>query len=96
MKKYHNKKLNILGSKWTIKRLTGLKDKGILGKCVFREKVIYLDADLKGYELDHTLIHEIGHSIIFRSSIYQSLNYELEEVLVDIYATALLDNFSLK
>ena len=96
MKKYNNILANVLGDKWKIKRIKGMRENGILGKCIFKEKTIALDASLTGYDLDHTFIHELGHAIIYRSSIYQSLPYEIEEILVDIYATVLLDNFSLK
>ncbi len=96
MKKYNNVNINVLGEKWKIKRVAGLKENGIMGKCIFREKLIAIDSTLTGYDLEHTLIHELGHALIYRSSIYQSLPHEIEEILVDIYGTFLLDNFSLK
>lgn len=95
MKKYNNITINVLGEAWKIKRIEGLKEAGIMGKCVFKDRMIALDASLKGHDLEHTLIHELGHALIYRSSIYQSLPHEIEEILVDIYGTFLLDNFSL-
>lgn len=96
MKKYNNKKINVMGQDWTIKRLNGLKEQGILGKCIFAKRLIVIDGSLTGHELTHTLIHELGHALIYRSSIYQSLDHDLEEILVDIYGTFLLDNFDVK
>ena len=95
MKKYHNITIDVLGEKWKIKRLAGLVSQGIMGKCVFAEKTIYIDDSLTDYQLEHTFIHELGHALIYRSSIYQSLPHEIEEILVDIFGTFLLDNFSL-
>ena len=95
-KKYHNKNIDVLGQKWKVIRLDGLKEQGILGKCIFAKKLIAIDGSLHGHELEHTLLHELGHALIYRSSIYQSLPHEIEEILVDIFGTFLLDNFSLK
>ena len=95
-KKYNNKTIDVMGQKWKIVRVAGLKEAGIMGKCIFAKKMIALDASLKDYDLEHTLLHELGHALIYRSSIYQSLPHEIEEILVDIFGTFLLDNFSLK
>jgi len=96
MKKYNNVVINVLGEKWKIQRLAGLKENGIMGKCIFKDRLIVIDSTLTGHDLEHTLIHELGHALIYRSSIYQSLPHEIEEILVDIYGTFLLDNFALK
>jgi len=95
-KKYHNAKFKILGKIFTVKRLKGMLENGVMGRCLFDAATIYIDESLDGHHLEHTLIHELGHALSYSSSIYQSLPPELEEVLVDVYATFLLDNFALR
>ena len=96
MKKYHNKEVIILGQKWKLKRTKGMLDAGIMGRCNPKEKIIQIDDTLKGYELEHTVLHELGHALMYCNSTYQVINHDTEEVLVDTLATFLLESFQIK
>jgi len=84
-----------MGQEIVIKRIEGLVNEGIMGRFIPTDKLIVLDATLKGHDLEHTLLHEIGHAIIHRNSTYQALSPILEEVIVDTFATCLLECFAL-
>lgn len=93
--KYHGLKINVLGQIVTVTRERGLIEQGIKGLYKYAEKSIVIDATLKGIDLDHTLMHEVAHALMYRSSVYQSLAPALEEVIVDTLATLLVENFAL-
>lgn len=60
-------------------------------------KIIMIEKSLPKEEKIQTLIHELGHAVIWRVSINQSgLSPELEEVIVDTYATMMTEVFNLR
>jgi len=78
------------------KYLTFGEDK-VDGLFIPDQKVILIEKTLSKEDKIQTLIHELGHAVIWRVSINQSgLSPELEEVIVDTYATMLTEVFNLR
>lgn len=46
-------------------------------------------------EVMHTLLHESGHAMFYRISIHQSVSREMHEIIVDNFATMLIENFDI-
>lgn len=46
-------------------------------------------------DLMHTVLHEFHHALTRRSGIYQGISEELDEVIADVFATALLEAFDI-
>jgi len=46
-------------------------------------------------EFWHTLVHELGHALIRRSGLRQGLSMEMEEVIVQNYATVFTELFKM-
>jgi len=58
---------------------------------------IEIDSSLKGNIYYISLIHELIHSVVQRSGVYQAgLSHELEEVLAEQISVAIVENFKLK
>lgn len=58
---------------------------------------IEIDHSLKGNIYYISLIHELIHSVVQRSGVYQAgLSHELEEVLAEQISVAIVENFKLK
>ena len=58
---------------------------------------IEIDHSLKGHIYYVSLIHELIHSVVQRSGIYQAgLSHELEEILAEQISVAIVENFKLK
>lgn len=83
------KKLNVFGQRFKVKvqPLTG-----ILGLCDRSTATIYVESDQTIDAQLHTLIHELGHAVFGRISLVQGVPHEIEEVIVDSLATAILEN----
>lgn len=47
-------------------------------------------------DMIHTLLHEFHHALTRRSGIYQGISEELDEVIADVFATALVEAFDIK
>ena len=57
---------------------------------------ITICSSLKGSEKIHTLLHEVFHAVIFRSSLYQVITPDIQEIVVDVFSTVLVENFDIK
>ena len=68
---------------------------GYLGLCDRETSTLFIEVAQSEREKCHTLIHEIGHAVIGRVGINQAIPLELEEVIVDAVATALVENFDI-
>ena len=88
--------IQILGEKYKLKLVNGLRFSGHIGLCDFKSKIIQLDAELKGDELQQTLCHELFHAVCYEGSLYQTISPDLEEVVVDLMAKSLIKNFNLR
>lgn len=93
------KKLIIFGKPHKVTLMPDLHSYGtpVRGLFLINHAEIYLDKNQAPDELLHTLLHECGHAIIQRISISQTgLAPELEEVIVDSFATFITETFNLK
>lgn len=88
------KTLTVFGKKVKVKTQAGLTQKGVCGLFLAEEGQIVLCSSLKGEERLQTLLHEFFHAVIARVSVNQAINNEIEEVIVDTLATALIENFT--
>lgn len=91
-------KLKIFGVTVPVKEYKNLiQERGWSGYYDITEKVIYIDASLKGEERLQTIIHEFGHSVMYRTAMQQTkIPHEVFEIIVDNFATAIVENFNLK
>ena len=83
------KTLNIFGVKFKIKLATL---DGYLGMCDRRTNIIWIEKNQTDKEKLHTLIHEVGHAVYGRVGLTQAVSPEVEEILVESFATALIEN----
>ena len=83
------KNVTIFGTKFKIK-ITKLN--GYLGLCDRVASIIYIEAAQSDKDKIHTLVHEIGHAVFSRVGLCQGVSDEIEEVIVENMATALLEN----
>lgn len=93
------KKIIIFGKPHKVTVISDLNSYGtpVRGLLVLNDCHIYLDKSQPPEELLHTLLHECGHAIIQRISINQTgLPPEVEEVIVDSFATFITETFNLK
>lgn len=88
------KTLNIFGNKIKI----SIEDIGTEDAGRYYEKLnlIKIAPHLKGDDLMHTLLHEVGHAILVRTGVRQAIEDQVHEVIVENMATALLENFDIK
>ena len=47
-------------------------------------------------ELEKTILHEIGHAMIFRSGLAQVLSHEVQEILCEVFSNVVHENFKIK
>lgn len=88
------KHFNVFGEKIKIK----LGDLGPQydGMYYPNNKLIVINKDVDPENLNRVIIHEFFHSVIDRCSLNQVVQYPSEEVLVDMFTKALLENFEVK
>ena len=87
------KSLKIFGLKFKVK-VAPLG--GILGLCDRATSTIYIEEAQTDTDKMHTLLHEIGHAVFGRVGLVQGISPELEEVIVENIATALVENFEIR
>jgi len=64
---------------------------------LFKDNKIYIAKHKDKEIMFHTLLHEMGHALFHRISINQAgIPHELQEIIVDTYATMLLENFKME
>lgn len=64
--------------------------------CDTKEKVISIKKGLGDRRIDEVLTHELGHAILAEVGLHQtSLNEDLEEIIVEAFATSLTSMFYL-
>jgi len=57
--------------------------------------LIIIDKEVPKEKIAHVLIHEFIHSVISRCSLDQVISYPSEELVVDMIAKALVENFTI-
>lgn len=85
------KTINIFGKIYRFEYLD-LEDQNIDGEHKAKLNKIIIDKNLKGKELTHTILHELGHALFHRMGWRQAIPHEVEEIVVDTFATFLVDN----
>lgn len=67
---------------------------------VFHAEGFYIELDValkkNPEKLLHTLLHELGHALLYRLYINDGLPSEVEEAIVEGYANLLTERFSLE
>lgn len=88
------KHFNVFGKKIKIK----LGDLGPNYQGMFYpgKDLILVDKNTTIEELPRVVVHEFFHSVVSRCSLDQVVTYPSEEVLVDMFTKALLENFEVK
>lgn len=66
---------------------------GYLGLCDRATNTLYVESNQSEKEIYQTLLHEIGHAVVGRTGIAQALSPEVEEIIVENIATAIIENF---
>ena len=85
--------LNVFGLKIPV-ILKPIENKSLAGFYDLDKKEIVISAETS--EKTHTLVHEMFHAALFRTSFNQTgIPHEVHEIVVDVLATALLENFDL-
>jgi hypothetical protein len=84
--------INVLGKVYQIVYVDLTKDDND-GSFHYDEDLIKIDQSLTGQSLQQTILHELLHAVMFRSSLSQAVGPSLEEVLVDLVATFLTDHW---
>jgi len=86
----------IFGIKYKIKYVNLLSD-NYLGWFKPIEQEILIEHTLKGDKRMKTLIHEIGHGVFHTTGLNQtSIGYDLQEIIVENIAQAIVQNFDIK
>jgi len=91
--------VQVFGAEIQIVERAGLYYEGVKVDGLFMsdKKLIMVEKALSKEEKTQTLIHELGHAVIWRCSITQSgLVPEVEEMIVDTYATMMTEIFNLR
>lgn len=80
-----------------IKKVKNLvNNENVGGYFDFKKIYIALDANLSAEDSTRILLHEIGHAIFNRAGLLQTkMPIQLEEIIVDQFATVLSENFKL-
>lgn len=85
-------KVNILGVKTKV-LLKDLGQEDLNGYFDPTKNQIVIDENLKESEYYKTLIHETIHAAFHRASIIQAIDEGVEEIICDLVATVLTENF---
>ena len=88
------KHFNVFGQKVKIK--FGDLGPNFQGMFYSQKNLIVIAKDTPPEEISRVVIHEFFHSVISRCSLDQVVSYPSEEVLVDMFTKALLENFEIK
>ena len=91
-----SKSMHVYGQKYRLKRLKSLNKRGLDGELDKELRTISIDHSLEGNEYMEAIIHELGHAIFHECSLYQSISPDLEEVIVDLMAKAIVKNFKIE
>lgn len=86
------RKIQVLNCVYLVKRKKNFsKETGYDGLCDGNEKVILVDADLKGEDLIRTLFHEIFHAHQVESGLNEILDHQAKEMAAETSAAMICD-----
>ena len=94
------KHINVLGKKWKVSYKWNLTDEGIkcLGLCCHESRTIFIDRTSTKAERPQIFLHELLHAILFEAKLTDadSFSTEVEEIMVELVSTYLLDKFTMR
>lgn len=71
-----------------------LSDENLAGKYDPKTKTIFVEARQNTESFVHSVLHELGHAMLHRTGMNQSLPGEIEELIVENFATLLIENYA--
>ena len=88
----------ILGKQYTIKLVddAGQDISGWIEEAVIYVNIAAINKNDIDNDVMYTICHEVGHAIFRRSGLMQAISSELEEVVVDLFAKSMVENFQMK
>ncbi len=92
------KSLKVFGNKVPIKyfKETSPELAAICGYCQKEPLAIFINDSLSAKNKASTIIHELGHSIIFSAGLDQVLSEEIQEIICEQFAKVISENYNLK
>jgi hypothetical protein len=89
------KTLKVLGKTWRIRVVSpqAMQTQGAIGEAHFDARIILLSNELKGEILRTTFYHEAVHALQWESGLTQAMSREMSEVMADLVARLIDDNF---
>ena len=84
----------IFGTDYKIFFVDPVDDKD--GDCCFEKKIIRVHPELDQENREKTLLHELGHAIIFETGLYQVLHPDIIEIIVDNFSVFHWKTFFIK
>ncbi len=85
-------KINVFGIVFTV-RLAEIPD-NLAGLCDYDRKKIYISHRQSIEEVWTTLLHELGHALMIRSGVAQSVSNDVIEIIVENYSRMLAEIIS--
>lgn len=92
MVRFMVKKIDVFGKSYKIVYVD-LSEEDKDGATDNKKSLIEIDKTLTGRDLQHTLLHEMFHAVMYRLSISQALDDGAEEIIADSFATFLCEHF---
>lgn len=90
-------RLKIFGSIIRVLKKKDMSQQGLRGLYMPKEKLILVDSELLDDDFMQCLVHELVHSVIYRTGIDQAqISAGVEEIICENIATAIIENFTLK
>jgi hypothetical protein len=87
------KKVEVLGAIYPVIEYSEVLPEDEDGQCCPEDHEIRLKKSIRDSE---TLIHEVGHAILFEGGLFCALDEKLREVIVQQYAQVLSKNFYIR
>lgn len=87
------KKLDVFGVKYSVHEKSELVPENDDGECCPHDHELRLRKTARDKE---SLLHELGHAILFEGGLYCGLDEKLREVIVQQFAQVINKNFHLR
>lgn len=84
--------LKVFGHKIKVKHK---KLKDLNGEFDYKTNEITIDPEVKGDDYKVTLVHELFHAVLYRCSVNHQISDDLEEIIVDLLAKSVVENFDI-
>lgn len=88
----------VFGQDVPVYMVKGLKEKGDVAQ--YKSEIPCIEVDEEAVADDNlaqVILHELGHAVLFRTAVMQtSLTEDTAEVIVDNFATFMVENFDIE